>query len=131
MRTWRWALMAAVLAAVPSVPALAQSQITTGVIQGIVVDTSGGVLPGVDVDARNTGTNLRRSAVTTKDGRYVLLQLPSGSYEVTFKLSGFATLVQKDVVVSVGQTVSLTGTMKVSGVAETVTVTTEAPTVES
>ena len=51
------------------------------------------------------------------------LQLPPGRYTVTLKLTGFATLVQENVLVSVGQTVRLTPTMRVSGVAETVTVT--------
>src|SRR5215813_13993426 len=44
-----------------SVPAAAQSQITTGVIDGTVVDSSGGVLPGVDVEVRNVETNFTRS----------------------------------------------------------------------
>ncbi len=50
-------------------PVLAQSQITTGVIEGSVVDASGAVLPGVDVEVRNVGTNLVRNAVTGREGR--------------------------------------------------------------
>ena len=59
-------------------PALGQSQITTGVIDGIVVDASGAVLPGVDVEIRNVDTNLTRTLVTDRDGRFVALQLPPG-----------------------------------------------------
>ena len=106
-----------------AVPAVAQTQITTGVIEGMVTDASGAVLPGVSVDARNAETNLTRTLTTDRDGRFVLLQLPSGRYTVTFKLSGFATLVQENIQVTVGQSVRLTPPMKVSGVAETVTVT--------
>ncbi|HEY3382671.1 MAG TPA: TonB-dependent receptor [Vicinamibacterales bacterium] len=131
MRKLKWVFGALLLTAVPSTWAAAQSQITTGVIQGIVVDTSGAVVPGADVEARNADTNLTRNTVTDTAGRFVLLQLPSGRYRVTFKLSGFATLVQQNVAVTVGQSVTLNSTMKVSGVAETVTVTTEAPTVET
>jgi hypothetical protein len=131
MRTWQWVVAAVVISALLPAPVAAQSQITSGVIQGVVADTSGAIVPGADVEARNTETNLTRTAVTDKDGRFVLLQLPSGRYQVTFKLQGFATLVQQNIVVTVGQTVRLTPTMKVSGVAETVTVTTEAPTVET
>ena len=59
------------------------------------------------------------------------MQLPSGRYTVTFTLSGFATLVQENVEVSVGQSLRLTPPMKPSGVAETVTVTAQAATVDT
>src|SRR6185295_18163312 len=119
------------IALVFTLPARAQTQITTAVIEGVVVDASGAVLPGVDVEVRNVDTNFTRTLVTDRDGRFVALQLPSGRYTVTFKLSGFATLVQEDVLVTVGEAVRLNPTLKVSGVAETVTVTTESPTVST
>src|SRR5439155_6863146 len=111
--------------------ASAQSQITTGVIDGTVVDSSGGVLPGVDVEIRNVDTNLVRTLTTDRDGRFVALQLPPGRYTITLKLSGFATLVQDNVLVTVGDTVRLRPTMKVSGVAETVTVSVASPAVDT
>jgi hypothetical protein len=111
--------------------AAAQSQITTGVIDGIVVDASGGVLPGVDVEIRNVDTNLVRSLTTDRTGRFVALQLPPGRYSVSLTLSGFATLRQENVVVTVGETVRLSPVMKVSGLSETVTVTTLAPAVDT
>jgi len=109
----------------------AQSQITTGVIDGIVVDASGAILPGVDVEIRNVDTNLTRTLTTDRDGRFVALQLPPGRYTVTLKLAGFATVVQESVLVSVGEAVRLGPVMKVSGIAETVTVTTVSPAVET
>ncbi len=111
--------------------AAAQTQITTGVIQGVVTDTSGAVLPGVDVEARNVETNLARNVVTDRDGRFVALQLPPGRYKVTFKLTGFATFVQENILLSVGQAAQVSPVMKVSGVAETVTVSADSPTVET
>src|SRR3982074_2736441 len=81
----------------------AQSQITTGVIDGIAVDTSGAVLPGVDVEVRNVDTNFTRTLRTDAGGRFVALQLPPGRYTVTLKLSGFATVVQENVLVTVGE----------------------------
>jgi len=57
--------------------ASAQPQITTGVIDGTVVDSSGGVLPGVDVEARNVETNLVRTVTTDGSGRFAVLQLPA------------------------------------------------------
>ena len=109
----------------------AQTQITSGVIQGVVTDTTGATVPGVTVEARNLGTNLSRTVVTESDGRFVFLQLPSGTYSVTYTLPGFATLVQENVGLTVGQAVTLAATMKVSGVAETVRVTGAAPVVET
>ena len=52
--------------------------------------------------ATSTPTS-RATLVTDRDGRFVALQLPPGRYTVTFKLSGFATLVQEDVLVTVGE----------------------------
>ena len=109
----------------------AAQQITTGVIQGTVEDATGGSMPGVTVEARHVATNLTRSLVTEGDGRFVFLQLPPGAYTVTFSLSGFATLVQENVQLTVGQTVTVPAVLKVSGVAETVTVTTSPGVVES
>jgi outer membrane receptor protein involved in Fe transport len=103
--------------------AWAQTQITTGVVQGTVVDPSGAVVPGAEVEVRNIGTNARRTLTTGEDGRFVFLQLASGPYTVTVKKDGFATLVQENVTVTVGQAVNLRLGMQVSGAQETVTVT--------
>jgi hypothetical protein len=113
------------------VPAAAQTQITTAVIEGVVVDSSGAVLPGVEVEVRNVETNFTRSLVTDRDGRFVALQVPPGRYTITFKLANFATHVQEDVLVRVGEAARLNPQMKVSGVAETVTVSTQASPVEA
>jgi hypothetical protein len=113
-----------------AIPLAAQSQITTAAIDGTVLDATGAVVPGVTVEIRNIETNMVRELTTDKDGRFVALQVPSGRYTVTLKLPGFATLVMEDVRASVGETVRLTPSMKVSNVAETVTVSTQAPTIE-
>ena len=114
-----------------ALPAAAQSQITTGVINGVVVDASGAVLPGVNVEVRNVETNLTRSLTTDREGHFTALQMPSGRYTVTLTLAGFATQVQQDVLVSVGQTVNLNPALSVSAVAQTVTVTATPPVVET
>ena len=102
--------------------ASAQTQITTGVIRGTVADATGASLPGVTVEARHVDTNLTRTQVTDTDGRFAFLQLPPGTYQVIFALAGFATMLQQNVPLTVGQTVTLPIAMKVAGVAETVTV---------
>ena len=63
--------------------AFAQSQATTGVIEGTVSDSSGAVLPGATVTLKNTGTNFTRDLVTDGDGRFRGLLLPLGTYRLT------------------------------------------------
>lgn len=101
---------------------LAAQPITTGVIQGEVQDATGGILAGVDVEAQNLDTNLVQSRIADGSGRFVLLQLPPGRYRVTFRLTGFGTLVQDDVRLTVGQVINLNPRMAVSSLQETVTV---------
>ena len=111
-------------------PGFAQ-QITTGTIQGTVADATGASLPGVTVEARHQETNQARTVASGSDGRYIFLQLPPGTYRVTFSLPGFASLVQENVVLTVGQSITLPVAMKVSGVTETVTVSTSPRVIES
>src|SRR4051794_39472354 len=114
-----------------AIPATAQTQITTAVIEGIITDQSGAALPGVSVDVRNSDTNLARTLVSDRDGRFVALQLPPGRYTVTLKLSGFSTMVQENVQATVGQAVRLAPVMQVSRLNETVTVNAQAATVDT
>jgi hypothetical protein len=127
----RRAMLSILLLLPVSVPAAAQTQITTGVIQGSVADATGASLPGVTIEARHLDTNVGRTLVTEADGRFVFLQLPPGAYRVTFTLQGFATMVQENVQLTVGQAITLPISMKVSGVAETVTVTTATGVIET
>jgi hypothetical protein len=109
---------------------LAQSQITTGTIQGTVTDANGAVVPGANVEIKHLETNIARSLITDEGGRFVGLALSPGNYSVTVSRQGFATLVLEKVELTVGQTVTVPFTMKVSGVEERVTVTTT-PTVDT
>jgi hypothetical protein len=99
-----------------------QTQITTGVIQGQVTDQAGAIVPGATVEVRNVETNFVKSLNTEEDGRFVFLQLPPGNYTLTVAKQGFATLVQENFPLTVGQAISLNLSMKVSDVAERVTV---------
>ena len=114
-----------------AMPAWAQSPITTAVIQGTATDTSGAVLPGVDVAVRNVDTNFTRNLVTDSSGRFIALQLPPGKYSLTFKLAGFTTVVQEGVLATVGESTKVMPVLKVSGVEETVTVSTESSPVQT
>src|SRR5687768_17096370 len=81
-------------------PVVAQSLNAT--LAGVVRDSSGGVLPGVTVTARHTGTNQTRDTVTDAEGRYAFPDLAIGNQEVTAELSGFQTA-RWTLTLSVGQ----------------------------
>jgi hypothetical protein len=100
----------------------AQAQITSGVIQGVLTDESGGVVPGATVEVKNVGTNLTKTLTTDSEGRFVFLQLPPGQYTLTVSSQGYATHVQENFPLTVGQAISLNLKLKVSQVEERVTV---------
>jgi carboxypeptidase family protein len=107
----------------------AQTQITTGTIQGTVSDVNGASVPGANVEIKNLDTNLTKTLTTDEGGRFVALALPPGKYTVTITKQGFGTLVAENLELTVGQALTLPLAMKVSGVEERVTVT--APTVDT
>ena len=110
---------------------LAQSQATTGVIEGTVVDASGAALPGVTVTVKNTATNFEQTAITDRAGRFRIVLLPLGPYQLTATLEGFATYVQKGLDLGVGQTLTASVAMKPAAVSEQIVVTAAAPLIET
>jgi hypothetical protein len=118
-----------VLAVLPTI-LQAQTQITTGTIQGTVSDANGAALPGASVELKNVETNFVRNATTDDEGRFIALQLPPGRYTLTVAKSGFATMVVEKADLNVGQALNLPISMKVSQVQETVTVT-ASPTIDT
>jgi hypothetical protein len=129
-RFGRIALLGLVLASLVST-VQAQSQATTGVIEGTVTDASGGALPGAAVSLKNTATNFEQIVTADREGRFRGVLLPLGPYRVTVTLSGFATLVREGVRLSLGETVTLRLTLELSAVKQEVRVTAEAPVVET
>ena len=75
-------------------PIASWAQTTAGRISGTVVDTSGAVLPGATVTARNDATGLTRSATTDDHGAYLIVNLPVGTYTVTAEMPGFRRAVR-------------------------------------
>ena len=123
MFTSRRSAFVALIALTLSGLAPGQTQITTGVIQGTVLDQSGAVMPGADVAAMNLNTAAETTQKTDGDGRFVFLSLSPGSYSVTASKSGFSKLIQKDVDLTVGQSLNLRLTLRVSATSEVVEVT--------
>jgi hypothetical protein len=108
----------------------AQSQATTGVIEGTVTNEDGGVLPGASVTLRNTATNYEQVVSTGANGRFRAVLLPLGPYRITVSLDGFSTLVREGIDLAVGQSVNLNLVLK-PGLEQEITVTAEAPVVET
>ena len=97
-RLARLARTVIVLAGLVLIPALAHAQAT---LSGVVRDSSGGVLPGVTVEASSPALIEKvRSTVTDGTGQYRLTELRPGTYELTFTLSGFKTVKRAEVAVS-------------------------------
>jgi hypothetical protein len=112
-------------------PAIAaQTQITTGTIQGTVVDANGAVIPGANVEIKNLDTNSSRTLTTDEGGRFVAPLLQPGNYSVTVSKQGFSTGVLEKTVLTVGQALTVPVQLKISEVAERVTIT-ATPTVDT
>src|SRR5690242_4973595 len=112
-------------------PAIAaQTQITTGTIQGTVVDANGAVVPGASVEIKNLDTNVSRSLTTDEGGRFVAPLLQPGNYSVTVSKQGFSTGVLEKATLTVGQALTVNVPLKISDVAERVTIT-ATPTIDT
>jgi hypothetical protein len=100
-------------------------------IAGVVKDASGGVLPGVTVEASSPVLiEKTRSAVSDSTGQYRIADLLPGTYSVSFTLSGFATLKRDGVEVAGTGTTTISESLRVGNVSETITVTGETPVVD-
>jgi hypothetical protein len=106
-------------------PAAAQTRATTADLTGVVRDPAGSVVPGVTVTAIHTETNTRRTSVTDAEGRYQLLVLPPGTYDVQAELSGFKPHLRRDVTLTLGALVALDFDLTIPTVTEQVVVTAE------
>lgn len=113
------------------VPSFAQSQATTGLIQGTVVDPNGAVVQGASVNVKNIETGFERNVTTNSDGFFSAPLLPLGKYVVTTEAKGFSKSVLEGIQLTVGQTLSLKIDLKVGGSVETVNVTAEGEGVET
>ena len=112
-------------------PMLAFGQGATGTILGTVKDSSGAILPGVNVTVTHLGTNTSRSTVTSDSGDYVIPQLLVGSYDIKAELAGFKTSVQSGASLQVDQRARVDFTLQVGEVRDQITVSGEAPLVQT
>ena len=108
-----------------AVPAAAQRN--TATFAGIVVDTSGAILPGADVTLTSEGTGIVERQLTSSTGEFVFNYVPGGSYKLTISISGFKTYTAAGISLGAAQNVRRTFQLEVGSLEESVTVSGEAP----
>jgi hypothetical protein len=111
--------------------AIAHAQITVGAITGTVIDSSGGVLPGVTLSL--SGERLIggvQTQITNTDGTYRFDRLPPGTYRLKAELQGFKGVERDDIRISASFIATVNLRLDVGQMSETVTVTGASPTVD-
>jgi Carboxypeptidase regulatory-like domain len=112
-------------------PAAVFAQGVDATLKGRVSDSSGAAAPGVKVEVKNTGTNIASQTLTDSAGQYTVPFLKPGSYSVAVEAPGFKKFVREGLSLSVGDTVDLDIALEVGAVTEQLTVTGEAPLLET
>lgn len=110
---------------------LAYGQGALGTLNGTILDSTGAVIPGATVIATNTGTAVESATSSTTAGAYTLPYLQPGTYTLRISAPGFRTANQENVILRVGQTMTVNVTMQLGAVAEEVTVSATPPLLES
>lgn len=111
-----------------SLSALAQSNRAS--ITGTVTDSSGAVMVGVEVSARNLDSGLVNTAVSNGDGIYLIPNLPPGKYAVAFQKPGFKKLERPTITLNSADIAQLNAELQLGAASESVTVTADAPIIE-
>ena len=114
------------IAASASAQAVAGSQLS-----GIVRDSSGATLPGVEVTVTKTDTGMTRTVFTGPDGVYTIPNLPVGPYQLKVVLQGFTTYVQDGIVLQVNTNPQINVTLMIGAITEQLTVTANTQMVET
>jgi hypothetical protein len=128
MRLARVAWLLALLFLINEIAARAQVE---GELRGRVIDGSGGGVPGARVDLTEASTNLRQANRTTASGDYVFTHLKPGLYAIDVTAPGFSHLVRSGVSVVTGHTATADLTLHLGSQQQTVTVTEDAPLLQS
>jgi hypothetical protein len=100
----------------------AQGGGTSSTLSGVVVDQSGGVIPGADVTVTNDATGAQFKVVTTESGNFSIPALDAGKYTATVSMTGFKQAIVKDINIVANVPASINVKLEVGGSNETVTV---------
>src|SRR5215469_11788514 len=124
---WLFSLLLVLFA----LPTFVFGQAISGSITGVVTDASGRVLPAAKVDVVGVETGVHYSGVTNEAGYFNIFNLNSGRYRVDISAAGFRSVTRNDVQVDIGAVVRLDFRLEVGNVQERITVTGEAPLLET
>jgi outer membrane receptor protein involved in Fe transport len=119
------------LCVLPIISVFAQSSSTTASITGVVLNPAGEVIPKASITLRDIATNQTRQTVSESDGSYRITSLTVATYEVRAESTGFATYINPQVTLVLGQTMTLNITLQPPNIDETVTVTDKPPVIDS
>jgi hypothetical protein len=128
IQSYRGLIAAALLLATAAGAAAQEFRAT---VRGLVVDTSQAALPGATVNVQNMETNEIATATTNEEGTYTIPFLRPGLYTMTVEMPGFQKYSRTDMRLNVNQTATINVTLALAGVAEEVTVVSEAPVLET
>ncbi len=95
----------------------------TSSLTGTVVDTSGAVVPGADITAKNVATGAMYNTVSGANGTFLIPAIPPGTYTATISLLGFKTVELTNIVINVAVAASVKATLALGEITETVVVT--------
>jgi len=124
----KWAVLLGILSLVPHAAGAQQEQ---AAIVGVVKDASGAILPGVTVEASSPVLIEKvRTAVSDGSGQYRLVNMPQGTYTVTFALTGFSTYKREGIELVGALNATVNAEMKVGALEETITVSGSTPVVD-
>jgi hypothetical protein len=127
VRRWRGLCLVAAAVLLTAAPLFAQA---TSTFNGRIVDAGDAVLPGVTVSVVNENTGVVRTAATNGEGQYFLPGLEPGVYTIRTDLQGFAPSAREHVTLAINATITLDFKLALVGLAETISVTGEAPLIE-
>jgi hypothetical protein len=109
---------------------MAQQNVTSATLTGLIQDGSGAVVNGANVTARNLETNQQTTTTSDNEGRYRFPYLRTGVYDLTIDAQGFATFTRQ-LTLTVGQSLDLPVRLEVAGVAAQVNIDSDVPMIET
>jgi outer membrane receptor protein involved in Fe transport len=107
------------------------AQSPNGIINGLVLDPTGGTVPGAEIRIANDATGVQYTGKTNDEGIYVVTNLPPGTYRLQVSKIGFKTLIKPDIILNVQDSLAINFTLLIGAASEIVTVNGGAPLVNT
>ena len=127
----RWLVAVVLIAAAAFAPERASAQVLYGSIVGNVTDANGAVVPGAAVTATDQGTGVSKTTRTDQSGTYQFVDLQAGTYTLKVAVSGFKTFERRDLPVVTNNTTRTDVALEAGSMEQSVTITGEAPTLQT